>query len=149
MTITYLVYVVLIGGDDWRVFGPRFVLVVLPFFAVVGTAGLTNLFDRPGRGLRLWMAIGAMACLTLVGGLSIFETAGYRGVIETMNRGWWTTARWLEAHAGPNDWIAVDAAGIIPYQTGLPTVDMLGRPHRTSTGGFAGQWAGRTRKVRL
>lgn len=122
----YLAYVVIIGGDDLRVFGPRFLLIVFPWLTVLGLVGLSELASRRWQTRWPWPVIFALALLALTGGLSFFEASAYRRVVETMNRGWWTAAEWLAVHATPGSLVAVDAAGIIPYHTGLPTVDMLG-----------------------
>lgn len=120
--VIYLVYLVLVGGDDWEVFGPRFLLVTFPWLAALGLVGLADLTSAR----RSMMTISCVAALALVGGLSTFEATGYRGVMDTMNRGWWTAAGWLDEQAARNELVAVDAAGIIPYHTNLPTLDMLG-----------------------
>lgn len=124
--VAYVAYVVVIGGDDFTVFGPRFLLVILPWLAALGLAGLIELticrFQVPWPLFTIFV----VALMALSGGLSVFETMAYRGVVGTMNRGWWVAAEWLKAHARPGDWIAVDAAGIIPYHTDLPAIDMLG-----------------------
>jgi arabinofuranosyltransferase len=120
--IAYLLYLVAIGGDDWAVFGPRFLVVIFPWMAVLGLVGLTGFSPRR----RLVQATFAAAVLILVGGLSLFEAAAYRTVMDTMNRGWWSAAEWLSGNASKQDLVAVGAAGIIPYHTGLPTLDMYG-----------------------
>jgi hypothetical protein len=118
----YLFYLVLIGGDDWAVFGPRFVLVIFPWLAVLGFAGLWQLASE--RRVALFAA--CVAALAMTAGLSLFEATGYKGVVTTMNRGWWNAAEWLEDQADENQVVAVDAAGIIPYYSDLPTLDMYG-----------------------
>lgn len=120
-SLIYLGYLVLIGGDDWAVFGPRFLLVIFPWMAVLGLAGLARLSSGRLPGIVL-----AALVIALTAGLSIFEARGYRGVMETMNRGWWTAAGWLEQEAGADQLLAIDAAGIIPYHSRLPVLDMLG-----------------------
>ncbi len=120
--LAYLCYLVLIGGDDWAVFGPRFLLVVFPWLAALGLAGLVEL-----TAARRWLMLTLSgAAIVLIGVLSFFEANAYQGVMNTMNRGWWAAAEWLAARADPDEMIAVDAAGIIPYYTDLPSLDMLG-----------------------
>jgi arabinofuranosyltransferase len=118
----FFLYLIAIGGDDWAVFGPRFLFVVFPWMAVLGAVGVAGW--NPRR--RFLQAAFSAAVLLLVGCLSLFEAAAYRNVVETMNRGWWTAAEWLSRTAAEDDLIAVDAAGIIPYHTALSTLDMFG-----------------------
>lgn len=123
--VAYLAYVLLIGGDDFNVFGPRFLLVVFPWFALIGLAGLAGLARRRQPVRRFAVAIAALALLALEGALSSYEMIPYGDAIA-LNHGWWTAAEWLSAHAASDDIVAVDAAGIIPYHTGLRAIDMLG-----------------------
>jgi hypothetical protein len=120
--LVYILYLLYIGGDDWSMFGPRFLLVVFPWLAVLGFVGLAGFSPRR----RFLQATFTMGMLILVAGLSFFEASAYRNVVNTMNRGWWTAAEWLSRNASKEDLVAVGAAGIIPYHTNLPTLDMYG-----------------------
>jgi len=123
--VVYLAYVVTIGGDDFNVFGPRFLLVIFPWLAIVGLAGLIELAFQHLRAPQFFLMLSVVVLLVLECGLSAFEMIPYRDAIE-LNHGWWATAEWLAARAAPESLVAVDAAGIIPFHTGLPTIDMLG-----------------------
>ncbi len=118
----YFFYLVVIGGDDWQTFGPRFLVVVFPWLAVLGFVGLAAFSVRR----RFLQSSVTLAVLILIGGLSFFEGAAYRALEDSMNRAWWTAAEWLAQNASRDDVVAVGAAGIIPYHTDMPTLDMYG-----------------------
>ena len=122
----YVVYLVVIGGDDLTGIGPRFLVVVFPWLAVLGLAGLMELAGHRWQPRWSLPAISAFTILALIGGLSVFEATAHHGMVSATNRGLWAAAEWLATHAEPGDLLAVDAAGIMPYHSGLPTIDMLG-----------------------
>ncbi len=127
LVLTYLLYLLLIGGDQQAFFGARFVLPLFPFTYVLGIGGVLGLaarLSRPSRRLLWFGFLSLLVCLFVF--WSRFERMGYRRLQDTMQLGWTTAAHWLKDQANPGDTLAVDAAGYIPFYTGLPTVDMMG-----------------------
>jgi arabinofuranosyltransferase len=123
----YLIYILAIGGDDQAVFGPRFLIPLLPAIYILGIGGIMGLTSRLDyRGQRLLRAgfISALVCTFAL--WSSIERQGYLGLQNTMNRGWITLGHWLAIQAHPDDTLAADAAGIIPFYTNLYTIDMFG-----------------------
>lgn len=120
--LAYSGYLLIIGGDDWAVFGPRFIMIIFPSLTIFGVLGMRRLLPKTA----FVAAILPAAAIALTAGLSVFEATAYGGVVHTMNRGWWTAAEWLSTHTDRRNLLAVDAAGIMPYFSDLPTLDMLG-----------------------
>lgn len=128
VVVGYLAYVVSVGGDFKKTF--RFVIPVLPLWAV----WLDDAVSRRGwpwparprlrrREAAAWLVLGAVALNALVGLPTTVRWARVRGW-DLQRRA--AAGRWLAAHARPGDVLAIRAAGIIPYYSGLPTIDILG-----------------------
>jgi len=120
----YLSYLVIIGGDVQRAFGTRFLIPLWPFIYTLGVGGALGLARRLGqRGQRLlWTGlVGALACIFVV--WSGFERRGY---FSTYGGEWLMLGQWLAGEARPDDTLAIDAAGTIPYYSDLYTIDMFG-----------------------
>lgn len=123
----YLGYLVAVGGDQQAFFGPRFVLPLLPLIYTLGAGGALGLAIRLGQRRQRWLYGGLISALVCIFALwSSFERQGYKGLQNTMHRGWVTVGHWLTTQAQPIDTLAVEAAGIIPFYTDLYTIDMLG-----------------------
>ncbi len=120
----YIVYLVLIGGDwmGWRLFVP-----VLPLLAVGAGLGLDRV-RRLTLPLRRF-TLPALAVLPAVGlallsaNLGEYARIGEFRFHENLH---FQTGRWLMEVSDPADTIAVSSAGIMPWVTGLRTIDMLG-----------------------
>jgi arabinofuranosyltransferase len=133
----FAAYTLAVGGDHFEF---RFVDVLLPFLAL-GAAGLcaraTEAAPRAARAAAGALLVAAAAWPTLAGfqgvdrHLQVGGTTQYVSIVsvETEQRylDYWTRIGvWLRDHAGPGESIAVTPAGVIPYLTGLRTLDMLG-----------------------
>jgi hypothetical protein len=127
----YLAYLVVVGGDDYMIFGPRFLLAVFPALYVLGFGSLAGLLERARARWRRPFLLGTMllGALLLVG-YGQFERLSYRHIMETMTRGWLAAGNWMRDALPANSLVAVDAAGIIPYVTGFETIDMYGLTDR-------------------
>jgi hypothetical protein len=126
-----------VGGDHFEF---RFVDVLLPLIALGGAAAAGALLEGAGAWSRLAVAF------LLVAAAGFSSWIGFGGVDRTIEAGgethyvsivsveteaaylayWERVGLWLRDHAGPGESIAVTPAGIIPYLTGLRTLDMLG-----------------------
>jgi arabinofuranosyltransferase len=127
VVLSYIAYLVLVGGDQQAYFGARFVVPLYPLVYVLGVAGASGIARRlPDATRRLFVA-GLLALLGLVFSLwSHYERIGYQRLSDTMHRGWHVAAEWLVRNSNSGDVLAADAAGITPYYTGLYTIDMFG-----------------------
>ncbi len=120
----YLSYIIAVGGDMQEVFGSRFLIPLLPVIYVLGVGGMKGLAARLDQRKHnlLWVGfIGALICI--FGIWSRFEQRGY---LSLQQEGWITLGHWLNRQAQPNDTLAIDAAGIIPFYSALYTIDMFG-----------------------
>lgn len=112
-------YVVAIGGDN--MVGARMLLPVLPLLFVV-LARLSSMipfrFAGPGVLLLAFLLINAFRSDPKVVG----HIAGWRRDGQ-VRRG---AGLYLRDHFAPDTLVALNPAGIIPYYSRLPTIDMLG-----------------------
>ncbi len=120
----YLFYLMLVGGDDFKNFGIRFLLPLLPLIYFLGLMGITEKFLnlKPSWRIKTLIALAATWIMLLVG-WSAPERNTYNTII---NLHWIDLAQWVQIYAQPDDTLAVDAAGTLPFYTGLGTIDMLG-----------------------
>lgn len=131
----YVGYIIYVGGD-WSV-GRFFVPILAPFYLLVsaGIGSVLNLLRRRWpevEGLR-WHVAGGLVLAGLLGlifwGASI--RGEYRHFIQPFDAARATRARtamgqWLRENVPPGTLIAVDAAGQVPYHSGLPAIDLFG-----------------------
>ncbi len=135
LIVVYAAYIVYVGGD-WSV--GRFFMPLLAPFYLLFAAGVVNLWtwavERWGKlSTRRLEGAGLVAGLAV--GLLMFWSSSWTGEYGIYIRGFdaaTATAareamgRWLRANAPRGTWIAVDAAGQVPYFSGLPAIDMFG-----------------------
>jgi hypothetical protein len=126
LVLAYGAYIVYVGGD-WSV--GRVFFAIQPFwyfvsaaavrstpFALPSAARLTALLAIP-LALALWFAS------SFNGEFRIF-IGGFDAARATAAR--IAAGKWLKQNVPAGTWIAVDAAGQIPYFSELPTIDMFG-----------------------
>lgn len=134
MLVTYAGYVVCVGGD-WSV--GRFLVPVLPFFYLLLAQGLGEGYRwlqavRRGRSIRLRRLSGALLAILLVSmGLASSWWGEYGLFIQPFEAGRASRARrgmgrWLQESLPSDAVIGVDAAGEVPYYSGLRTIDLFG-----------------------
>ncbi len=140
VVVGYLAYVAVVGGDFKHTF--RFVIPVLPLWAVlldgrVSHHGWPRLFrsvrpvaDRPpaaGRrvaGARLaWLVLALVAAGSVLSGLEIGRWSRRRAWDLTRRT---AIGKYLAASAPADAVLAIHSAGIVPYYSGLYTIDMWG-----------------------
>jgi arabinofuranosyltransferase len=126
-TVCHLAYVAYVGGDYKPTF--RFFAPVIPGLCLMAGVALARWWSRAGeheRGRRaiLGAAAGAMVAVYLVAAsreARVF-TLWRRSVLPTHT----AAGRWLGAHYPPTAVLATNNAGVLPYYSNLPTIDMLG-----------------------
>jgi arabinofuranosyltransferase len=106
-------YWIYVGGD---VFYERFLLILFP----MGTYVLLDLL----RTVRRPMAVAAVVIVVLLQLVQTENDPRFRYQPERYDR-WVLLGRHLASHH-PDATLAVDAAGKVPYFSGLPAIDMLG-----------------------
>ena len=133
--VLYSAYIVYVGGD-WSV--GRFFVPLLPFFYLLFSTALVDMWIwLVDSRLRNWgnrvQYIGILVSILLVALLITGSSwNGEYGIfIKGFDAGRATEARetmgrWLKANIAPGTLIAVDAAGQVPYFSGLPAIDMFG-----------------------
>ena len=124
LILGYLAYVVVVGGDFKKTF--RFVIPVLPLWAIL----LDDAISRRGwprlvrnASVTAWLLLGAILLNTL---FSVPSTVRW-----SRRRAWDLTRRtavgqYLAEYARSDALLAIHSAGIIPFYSGLPTIDMWG-----------------------
>jgi hypothetical protein len=131
----YVGYIVYVGGD-WSV--GRFFVPILGLFYLLVAAGVWTVIGQarkqwPQPDRPAWQVVGLLAG----GGLLalIFWGASIRGEYQHFiqpfdaaraTRARTAMGRWLRENVPPGTLIAVDAAGQVPYHSGLPAVDFFG-----------------------
>lgn len=135
----YLSYIVYVGGD-WSV--GRFFVPILPALYLLVAMGAGEAYMSlqtwfRERGREGWASYfrGVGAFLALGGVLALFSLSSLGGEdrlfirrfqAREASRARVMMGRWLRTHLPPDTFIAVDAAGQIPYYSGLRTLDMFG-----------------------
>jgi hypothetical protein len=135
--LSHFAYVVCVGGDYFP-YG-RFLVPVVPALAVLGGVALEAVARR--LDLRVWSWLPAAALVlaflqTGLGQLSEQRRAFERVVANRAERE--MIASWLKANLPPDTRLALNASGVIPYRTGMYTVDMLGLNDRHIAGAARG-----------
>jgi arabinofuranosyltransferase len=138
--LVYLGYIVYVGGD-WSV--GRFFVPTLPFVYILLATGIAEAYETlaewlrrltSSRGAMLSLRCAVMICL-LAGAAILFWSSSLRGEHDLYVSGFQAAkasqarvamGQWLRDHVPGDTFIAVDAAGQIPYYADLQTLDMFG-----------------------
>ncbi len=134
--------VLLVGGDSFAFY--RFFLPALPWALLLLVEGGRRVGERlsearPALAARakplsaaavvlyaaLCVAVAFVPPVTLTGGAGKPTWEQLRDVAH-LDQQYFLVGRWLRAHFPPHTTIALNAAGIVPYESGLPAIDMLG-----------------------
>jgi hypothetical protein len=151
--IVFLAYTARVGGDHFEF---RFRDPVLPLIYVMvaalacprrPAAALPGAWAwRPGASAAVGIALLAGGALSAVAGFSDVDRKvrvggedHYLSIVSTETESeylesWARIGDWLRQHASPSDSIAVAPSGVIPYLSGLRTLDMLGINDREVAG---------------
>jgi hypothetical protein len=105
--------------ETWRLYWWRYALPAHPLVLVLLVIGASRL-----EGGRRRLAVAAILAALVAGAWSAARHVGEsaRNVLE-LNV---AAARYVDAHAEENDWIASNDAGAVRRLTGRPVVDLLG-----------------------
>lgn len=122
-------YTAWVGGDSFPL--TRFLLPLLPCLAVLGGVGILGLLQR-GKVVERWWAPAVILPLAIAA-TSLDHLTYSKGSVailrankaEREEMAAWISRRFPDAKS-----LAVNAAGVIPYRTGLPAIDMLGLADR-------------------
>lgn len=123
---------VLVGGDFLAFFGPRLLMPALPFALLLAAEGLR----RVGSGMYRFVDSSMLpngvvgVALLAVAAYALWPPwptrAGELGGLAAMHRSWREMGEWLARNSDPDVLIATPAAGILPYVSDRPAVDMFG-----------------------
>lgn len=132
IVLVFLVYIIYVGGDG--LVASRFFVPVLPSICLLVQSGLSTLITAlsTSYGARPAISAGVILVLAVLG--ATLEPSynirrdPYLQVIEAReySRNLARIGHWFRENASPADTIAVNAAGIVPYYSGLYATDMLG-----------------------
>jgi hypothetical protein len=133
----YVVYVALVGGDFLDLY--RFFVPLLPLGFVLAASLLAGRLSSFAHGA---VATALGAALVFAHGMQqrelgarasqIAEPARREHGIEPLGwtrlyaLRWAAIGRWIAEHAEPDDWMAVGAAGAMPYYAGIRNLDTFG-----------------------
>lgn len=127
--LTWLLYIVVVGGDIFPARRHLLIPVLLLCFATA--EGFRWLMDR-GPRLRYWTTVGAIAGLTLFFTDQVFDPENQRARHERWEWEGKSVGLFLGRHFAPSGArLATDSAGALPYFSRLETIDMLGINDRT------------------
>ncbi len=144
LAAAFVGYIVLVGGDF---IGPRFLFHIFPLVVVLLVAGLRSLARVPWYGIRhrsdggerasAWNRAGSPLAAVAVALVAIWlflpltppntflkERVGGTHMREVT--GLTALGDYLKETAPPGATLAIDAAGVVPFISGLATLDMLG-----------------------
>ncbi len=120
-------YFLWVGGDFLPFFGPRFLLPALPFLLIFAAQGLGRL--TAALAPRAAAAVRAAAAAALVAAalwLSWPERLSRLEGLALEMESWTRLAHWIREKTPPGALVATGGAGIVPYYSRRPTVDMYG-----------------------
>lgn len=122
--VAYWTYVVLVGGDHFQ---ERFIYHALPFllFFCAAPWALWASVLRERLGVGRWLVALAPSLVLLVVAQSLARQPHRFGRSDNV-AAWVSLGQFLARHAAPGSVLATDAAGALPYYSGLETIDVLG-----------------------
>jgi hypothetical protein len=123
---------VLVGGDFVHSFGPRMLMPAFPFVLLLAAEGLRRLVAAVPGTVRI-RALGTALVAVAVLGLAAHALSqpwvgrgGKLGGLVMSHGSWRATGAWLNRNTPPDTLVATTAAGILPYVSDRPTLDMFG-----------------------
>jgi len=127
LALVFLVYVTAVGGDIKST--DRFYLPIVPLALIALAAAAADISAAVTWAPRWTKALVGVALvgthvLGFVPGFQFAKDYRYPHDLHV------AAGKWLAANAPPGATLATSAAGIIPYYSGLPTIDILGLTDR-------------------
>jgi len=134
LAAAFVAYIALVGGDF---IGPRFLMHIFPVFVVLAVAGIVTLVDllsqrmpsavHPAHGTGIASFFSA-ALIVLWFFLPLTPPGTFTPERTHMRlvTGLTALGQYLKATAPPGATLAIEVAGVVPFESGLPTIDMLG-----------------------
>ena len=134
LAAAFVAYVALVGGDF---IGPRFLMHLFPVFMVLAVAGITTLVDflsqrvpsagLPAHGTGI-TAFFSAALIALWFFLPLTPPGTFTPERTHMRlvTGLTALGEYLKATAPQGATLAIEVAGVVPFESELPTIDMLG-----------------------
>jgi arabinofuranosyltransferase len=123
LCLGYTGFIVATGGD-WMP-QHRFFAPVLPWLLLLAQEGFRSLLAMPAisKWSRLFVAAALVCFLTY----QLFQSMAFQKDLRSEHDGeFFRAIEWLQKNAPPGATIALQAAGAIPYYTGLSTIDRMG-----------------------
>lgn len=133
--LMYGAYIIYVGGD-WSV--GRFFVPMLAFAYLMIAAGIYWAIEfllRRGKRSVERGTTRVSAIVAVIVAVALWFASAYNGEYKIFIGGFdaalatearITAGKWLNQNVPPGTWIAVDAAGQVPYFSELPTIDMFG-----------------------
>ena len=136
-TVSFLAYVLLVGGDHFEF---RFVDPVLPLLYLMAAMAMCRVLGDAAilaRGVSASLLVAAAAMPSVIGfhsvdqHIDLWGRTHYVSIASAEEEATWLSywrriGVWLRDHADASESIAVTPAGVIPYITDMRTLDMLG-----------------------
>ncbi len=124
LTVAYTAYVIVVGGDFMPFY--RFFVPVMPLYCLLLAWALRWVLSGWAADARVPSLILAAVFAVHVA-CSLFTEQAYRAFVadRTAVVGK-AVGEWFKTRLGPDDLIAVNTAGSLPYYSRLPALDMLG-----------------------
>ncbi len=121
IVLVWLTYVIVQGGDN--MVGGRFLLPVLPivYCLLIKTAQQARLGQTAIAATSFVLGLFLLLAYVTSPGIQA-QANSWREVFETRKK----AGLYLREHYPPDTLVALNQAGIIPYYSQLPTIDMLG-----------------------
>ena len=134
IVLLYGAYISYVGGD-WSV--GRFFVPLMPMFYALFAGGLLTIWEWAGTRMTRWQALKGGIVVPLICGLmaGLFVQSSLNGEkalfldrfdARLAGRARTTMGRWLREHVPRDTYIAVDAAGQIPFYSDLRALDLYG-----------------------
>jgi tetratricopeptide (TPR) repeat protein len=123
--VVHASYVVYAGGDFFTFH--RFLVPIIPALTVLAGVGLWSIAHCFGDAMIRVLPIAALLCAVAQTVLAQYST-GYRAIEQNRSarKERELVAQWLTENYPRDAVLAINAAGLVPYRTGMPTIDMLG-----------------------
>lgn len=132
ISVTTVASFLLVGGDFVHSFGPRLLMPALPFVLLLSAEGLRRTIAAlPGIKRVSWVGSLVVTVVVLLVAVHALvrpwpTPAGRLGGLARVHHAWRETGEWFRKESDPKALIATTTAGILPYVSDRPVLDMFG-----------------------